>query len=123
MDGEAVAEELRLDVVTKTKYDDDRKETKTTQSLMFRVMIIDECQGHECTFTRVVSRAYKEMNSSIVLFTLDCNLFHILTFEQVEGINVTLIMLIFIRVLWNTNMNELIRCSHCLHPFAFLFTY
>jgi hypothetical protein len=43
MDDEAVAEELRLDVVMKTDYDDDRKETKTTQSLMFRVMIIDEC--------------------------------------------------------------------------------
>jgi hypothetical protein len=39
-DDEAVAEELRLDVVTKTKCDDDRKGTKTTQSLMFRVMII-----------------------------------------------------------------------------------
>jgi hypothetical protein len=26
----AIAEELRLDVITKTKYDDDRKETKTT---------------------------------------------------------------------------------------------
>jgi hypothetical protein len=59
MDDEAVAEELRLDVMTKTKYDDDRKGTKTTQSLMFRVMIIDECHGHKCTFTRVASRAYK----------------------------------------------------------------
>jgi hypothetical protein len=29
MDDEAVAEELRLDVMTKTKYDDDRKGTKT----------------------------------------------------------------------------------------------
>jgi hypothetical protein len=59
MDDEAVAEELRLDVMTKTKYDDFRKGTKTTQSLMFRVMIINECQGHECTFTRAASRAYK----------------------------------------------------------------
>jgi hypothetical protein len=40
---EVVAEELRLDVMTKTKYGDDRKGTKTTQSLMFCVMIIDEC--------------------------------------------------------------------------------
>jgi hypothetical protein len=51
MDDKAIAEELRLDVMTKTKYDDDRKGTKTTQSLMIRVMIIDECQGHECNFT------------------------------------------------------------------------
>jgi hypothetical protein len=43
MDDEAVAEELRLDAVMKTEYDNDRKETKTTHSLMFRVMIIDEC--------------------------------------------------------------------------------
>jgi hypothetical protein len=45
MDDEAIAEELRLDVMTKTKYDDDRKGKKTTQSLMVRVVIIDECQG------------------------------------------------------------------------------
>ena len=43
MNDKAVAEELRLDVMTKTKYDDDRKGTKTTQSLMIHVMIIDEC--------------------------------------------------------------------------------
>jgi hypothetical protein len=59
MDDEVVAKELRLDVITKTKYDDDQKGTKTTQSLMIRVMIIDECQGHKCTFTRAMSRAYK----------------------------------------------------------------
>jgi hypothetical protein len=41
MDDEAIAEELQLDVMTKTKYDDDQKGTKTTQSLMIRVMIID----------------------------------------------------------------------------------
>jgi hypothetical protein len=59
MDDEAIAEELRLDVMTKIKYDDDRKRTKTIQSLMIRVMVIDECQGHKCTFTWAVSRAYK----------------------------------------------------------------
>jgi hypothetical protein len=59
MDDKAIADELQLDVMTKTKYDDDRKETKTTQSLMIRVMFIDECQGHKCTFTRAVSRSYK----------------------------------------------------------------
>ena len=40
MDDEAIATELRLDVMTKTKYDDDRKGTKTIQSLMIRVMLI-----------------------------------------------------------------------------------
>ena len=59
MDDEAIAKELRLDLMTKTKYDDDRKGTKTTQSIMNRVMIIDECQVHECNFTRAASRAYK----------------------------------------------------------------
>jgi hypothetical protein len=49
----AIAEELQLDVMTKTKYDEDRKGTKTIQSLMIRVMVIDECQGHKCTFTRL----------------------------------------------------------------------
>jgi hypothetical protein len=46
-------------VMTKTMSDDNRKGTKTTQSLMVRVMIIDECQGHECNFTQAASRAYK----------------------------------------------------------------
>jgi hypothetical protein len=59
MDDKAIAEELRLDVMTKTKYDDDCKRTKIIQSLMIRVLLIDEYQGHKCTFTRVVSRAYK----------------------------------------------------------------
>jgi hypothetical protein len=54
-----LAEELRLDVKTKTKYDDNRKGTKTIQSLMIRVMPIGECKGHICTFTWAVSRAYK----------------------------------------------------------------
>jgi hypothetical protein len=43
----------------KTKYDDDRKGTKTTRPLMIRVVIIDECQGHKCTFSQAVSHAYK----------------------------------------------------------------
>ena len=59
MDNEATAEELRLDVMTKTKYGEDRKGTKTIQSSMIRVMVIDECQGHKCTFTQAVSCAYK----------------------------------------------------------------
>jgi hypothetical protein len=59
MDDKALAKELWPNVMTKTKYGDDRKGTKPIQHLMIRVMIIDECQGHKCTFTRAVSRAYK----------------------------------------------------------------
>jgi hypothetical protein len=59
MDDEDIAEDIRFDVMTKTKYDEDRKRTKIIQSLMIRVMVIDECQGHKCTFTRDVSCAYK----------------------------------------------------------------
>jgi hypothetical protein len=58
-DDGAIAEDLQLDVMTKTKYDEDRKGTKTIQSLMIRVMVIDECQGYKCTFTRAASYAYK----------------------------------------------------------------
>jgi hypothetical protein len=50
---------LRLNVMAKIKYDDDRNGTKTIVSLMTRVPFIDECQGHECTLTRAASRAYK----------------------------------------------------------------
>ena len=59
MDDKAIAEELQPGVMTKTKYDDDRKGTKTIQSLMIRVMVIDECQGHKCTFARATSCVYK----------------------------------------------------------------
>jgi hypothetical protein len=59
IDDEAVAKELRFDAMTKTEHDDDQKGTKTTQSLMFCIMIIVECLGHKCTFTQPVSRAYK----------------------------------------------------------------
>jgi hypothetical protein len=59
MDDRAIAEELRFDVMTKTKYGEDRKGTKTIQSLIIHVMVIDECQGHKCTFTWATSRTYK----------------------------------------------------------------
>jgi hypothetical protein len=36
-------------------------------------MIIISYQGHGCNFVRAASRAYKYMNSTPVLFTLDCN--------------------------------------------------
>jgi hypothetical protein len=41
MDDKAITEELWLDVMTKTKYDEDRKGTKTIQSLLIHVMVID----------------------------------------------------------------------------------
>ena len=59
MDDKAIADELQFDVMTKTKYDDDRKGTKTIQSLMIRVMLVDECKENKCIFTWTVSRAYK----------------------------------------------------------------
>jgi G:T-mismatch repair DNA endonuclease (very short patch repair protein) len=59
MDDGAIAKELWLDMITKTKYDEDQKGTKTIQSLMIRVMVIDECQGHKCTFNQASSCSYK----------------------------------------------------------------
>jgi hypothetical protein len=59
IDNEAIVEELRLNMMTKTKYDEDRKGTNTIQSLMIRIMFVDECQGHKCTFTGTTSRVYK----------------------------------------------------------------
>jgi hypothetical protein len=59
MDDGAIAVELRFDVMTKNKYDEEQKGTKTIQSLMIHVMVIDKCQGHKCTFTRATSCAYK----------------------------------------------------------------
>jgi hypothetical protein len=59
MDNGAIAEELRLDMMTKTKHDEDQKGTKTIQSLIIRITFIDECQGHKCTFNQATSRAYK----------------------------------------------------------------
>jgi hypothetical protein len=41
MDSGAIAEELRPDVITKTKYDEDQKGTKTIQSLMIHITFID----------------------------------------------------------------------------------
>jgi hypothetical protein len=63
------------------------------------------------------------MNSSTVLFTLDCNHSHVNTFEQAEGINVIQILLIFIYILWNANTNGLMSCIHYIYPYVFLFIY
>jgi hypothetical protein len=53
------AKGLRLDMLTKLKYDNDWKKIKTIQSLIIHVNIIDSYQGHKCTFIRATSRAYK----------------------------------------------------------------
>jgi hypothetical protein len=53
-------------------------------------MIIISYRGHGCNFVRAVSRAYKTMNSTHVLFMLHCNrsrVSHIFTFCRAEGIN------------------------------------
>jgi hypothetical protein len=49
------------------------KGEKTTLSLLTRIIIKSRCQGHGCNLIRAVSRAYKQMNSNTVLFTLDGN--------------------------------------------------
>jgi hypothetical protein len=59
MNAEAIAEELWLSMVTKTKDDADLKGEKTTQSLIICIMVTSRCQGHECNFVRATSRAYK----------------------------------------------------------------
>jgi hypothetical protein len=59
MDDGAITEELWLDVMMKTKHDENQKGIKTIQSLMIHIMFVDEGQGHKCTFTRVASHVYK----------------------------------------------------------------
>ena len=49
------------------------KDEKTIQSLIVRIMIIISYKGHGCNFVWAKSRAYKQMNSALVLFTVDCN--------------------------------------------------
>jgi hypothetical protein len=61
-------------MVMKTEHDAGQKGTKTSLSLMICVMIINECKGHKRTFTWVAPRAYKQINSSTILFTWNCNL-------------------------------------------------
>jgi hypothetical protein len=64
------------------------------------------------------------MNSIPVPFTLDCILLsRILAFEQAEGINVILTLLIFIYILWNAKINKLLRYDYHIHSFAFPFIY
>ena len=46
--------------------------------------------------------------------------FRVLAFEQAEGINVILTLLIFIYVLWNARINELLRYDYYTYSFAFL---
>jgi hypothetical protein len=53
------AKGLRLDLLMKLKYDDNRKRIKTIQSLIIHVKIINSYQGHKCSFIQAVSRAYK----------------------------------------------------------------
>ena len=67
-----------MDEGASAQYDDEDqgqnrpKGEKTTQSLITRIMIKSKCQGHECNLIRAVPRAYKQMNSNTVLFTLTC---------------------------------------------------
>ena len=89
---------------------------------MIYVTIISKCQGHKCTFTRDASRAYKQMNSSTVPFTLNCNHSHVNnTFEQAEGINVIHILLILMYALRSADMNKSISCICHFYLFVFQF--
>jgi hypothetical protein len=63
------------------------------------------------------------MNSSTVLFTLNCNHPRVSTFKLAEGINVIHILLILIHTLWNANMNESMDYIHYIYPYVFLFNY
>jgi hypothetical protein len=63
------------------------------------------------------------MNSSTVLFTLDCNHSHINAFEQAEGIDVIQILLILMHILQNANMNESMSYTRYFHLFVFSFIY
>jgi hypothetical protein len=63
------------------------------------------------------------MNSSTILFTLNCIHSHVSTFEQAEGINVIQILLILMHVLRNANMNNLMNYIHDFYLFVFLFIY
>jgi hypothetical protein len=63
------------------------------------------------------------MNNSTILFTLICNLSRINTFEQAKGINVIQILLIFIHILWNVNMNGSMSYTCYSHLFVSLFIY
>ena len=48
------------------------KEEKTNRSMVICVMIVTSCQGHKCNFDQAASRAYKQVKSTLVLFTLAC---------------------------------------------------
>jgi hypothetical protein len=55
-------------------------------------MIVTSCRGHKCNFDRDVSRAYKYVNNTPVLFTLtcirSCVTLELFAFCQAEGTNV-----------------------------------
>jgi hypothetical protein len=63
------------------------------------------------------------MNSNTVLFMMDCNLFHINTFEQAECINVIQILLTLMYISWDVNMNGSMSYIHYIYPYVFLFIY
>ena len=48
------------------------KDEMTNRPVITCIMIVNLCKGHECNFSQAVSCAYKQMNSTPVLFTLSC---------------------------------------------------
>jgi hypothetical protein len=65
------------------------KREKAIQTSMDYYRVISKCKGHECNFTWAAFRAYKQVNSVPVLFTLTWHLLlrHACTFTffQAEG--------------------------------------
>jgi hypothetical protein len=74
MNAEAMAKGASAWYDSKHEGQNRAKGEKTTSSLITRLMIKSKCQGHGCNLIEAASCVYKYMNSSTVLFTLDCNL-------------------------------------------------
>ena len=91
------AKGLRLDMLTKLKYDNDWKRIKTIQSLIILVNIIESYQGHKWLRPMAINRwTITSYFSCWTVITLASFLF--LTFWQASGTNVIWILLMFIHV-------------------------
>jgi hypothetical protein len=68
-----------------------REKDLVIPDVCIRIMYI--CQGHKCTFAWAASHAYKQMNNTPILFTLDWNCIRAFAFEQTKGTNVIYIVI------------------------------
>jgi hypothetical protein len=74
MDAEAMAKGSSAWYDSKDEGQNRPKGEKTTSSLLTRIIIKSKCQGYGCNLIWATSRAYKQMSSNTILFTLNCNL-------------------------------------------------